>query len=122
MADESCKRVQDYLKFGCNAFDAKRPISRPLGFWTEEDVLYYLLKKQIPYAPIYGDIIWDYKKERLKTTGVDRTGCVPCMFGCHLEKDENKFQKLKKTHPKFHNYCISYLGCGEVLDYIKVSY
>lgn len=56
MAQESMKRVQDYLKFGCNAFKAKRPVSRPLGFWTEQDILLYLKTYQIPYASVYGEI------------------------------------------------------------------
>jgi hypothetical protein len=29
---------------------------------------------------------------------------------------------MKRTHPKLHDYCISKLGCGKVLDYINVSY
>ena len=56
MASESSKRVQDYLKFGCNAFEAKRPISRPMGFWTEQDVLQYLKINNIRYASVYGEI------------------------------------------------------------------
>jgi len=56
MASESSKRVQDYLKYGCNAFEAKRPTSKPMGFWTEQDVLQYLKLKNIAYASIYGEI------------------------------------------------------------------
>jgi len=44
------------------------------------------------------------------------------MFGVHLEKGENRFQKMKKSHPKLYNYCINDLGCGKVLDYINVEY
>ena len=44
------------------------------------------------------------------------------MFGAHLEKEPNRFQRLKVTHPKLHNYCINKLGMGEVLDYINVKY
>jgi len=72
MAVESSKRVQDYLKFGCNAFDAKRPISRPLGFWTEQDILQYIVSRNLPYASVYGDII--EVDGSLKLTGLDRTG------------------------------------------------
>ena len=56
MAQESSKRIQDYLKFGCNAFEAKRPVSRPMGFWTEQDVLQYLKINNTPYASVYGKI------------------------------------------------------------------
>jgi len=44
------------------------------------------------------------------------------VFGCHLEKYPNRFQRLSKTHPKMHDYCINKLGLKEVLDYIKVPY
>ena len=45
-----------------------------------------------------------------------------CMFGAHLEKEPNRFQRLKETHPKQYDYCINKLGIGEVLDYIGVKY
>jgi hypothetical protein len=32
------------------------------------------------------------------------------MFGCHLEKEPNRFQRLKETHPRQYKYCI---GGGE---------
>jgi 3'-phosphoadenosine 5'-phosphosulfate sulfotransferase (PAPS reductase)/FAD synthetase len=38
MAIESSLRTVNYLKTGCNSFDAKRPMSQPMGFWTEQDV------------------------------------------------------------------------------------
>jgi 3'-phosphoadenosine 5'-phosphosulfate sulfotransferase (PAPS reductase)/FAD synthetase len=120
MADESIKRVQDYLRFGCNAFDAKRPISRPMGFWTEQDVLEYLYKHKVPYASVYGKII--ECDGIYKTTGLNRTGCMFCGFGCHLEQEPNRFQKMKETHPKIYEYCIHKLGFGEVLGYINVKY
>lgn len=109
MADESSKRVQDFLRFGCNAFDANRPISRPLGFWTESDIWEYLRRFNVPYSPIYD-------------MGYRRTGCMFCMFGVHLENYPNRFQRMKETHPKQWDYCIHKLGLGDVLDYIGVEY
>lgn len=105
MTHESALRKTQWMKVGCNAFGGKRPRSAPLSFWTEQDVLEYIVKYEVPYAPIYGDI----KEEngKLRTTGEDRTGCVFCMFGCHLEKAPNKFQRLKETHPKQYEYCIN---------------
>ena len=58
----------------------------------------------------------------LKTTKCDRTGCMFCMFGCHLEKDPNRFQRMKITHPKQYDFCINKLGVGKVLNYIGVGY
>ena len=135
MACESRLRKEHWLIHGCNAFDAKRPMSQPMSFWTEQDVLEYLVKYKVPYASVYGDILQD-ENGKYYTTGVQRTGCMFCMFGCHLEKQPNRFQKLAETHPKIYDYCIhggveadgiwqpdkNGLGLGKVLDYIGVNY
>ena len=121
MAAESNLRKQEYLKHGCNAFDTKRPSSTPMGFWTEQDVLQYIKEMNIPYCSVYGEILQD-KKGKLYTTGVNRTGCMFCMFGIQCEKSPNKFEKMKETHPKQYDYCINKLGCGKVLDFIGVKY
>ena len=154
MAAESQLRYQHWLENGCNAFESKRPTSQPLSFWTEQDILQYIKKYNVPYCSVYGDIVpvddgeqiegqlntfdvlEDYEGTLLKTTGCDRTGCIFCMFGCHLEKEPNRFQRLKQTHPKQYEYCIGGgeyvdgkwqpskegLGIGKVLDYIGVKY
>lgn len=133
MAAESARRQYAWLKSGCNAYD-KGGTSKPLSFWTEQDVLHYIKKYSIPYCPIYGDIVPADAPDgqtvlpgvldsvKLKTTGENRTGCMFCMFGLHLEKEPNRFQRMKQTHPKQWNYCIHQLGLGEVLDYIGVKY
>ena len=54
--------------------------------------------------------------------GVNNTGCMFCMFGVHLEKEPNRFQAMKYTHPKLYDYCIHKCGVGKVLDYIGVNY
>ena len=43
----------------------------------------------------------------LKCTGCQRTGCVFCGFGIHLEKGETRFQRLAKTHPRQYEYCMN---------------
>ncbi len=155
LASESRLRYNNWLKTGCNAFENKKPISQPLSFWTEQDILYYIKSNNIPYCSIYGDIVvsnndgipdsqvniidcigcYD-ETDKLTTTGCDRTGCIFCMFGCHLEKEPNRFQKLKRTHPRQYEYCIGGgemidgkwqpnkygLGLYKVLDYIGVKY
>jgi 3'-phosphoadenosine 5'-phosphosulfate sulfotransferase (PAPS reductase)/FAD synthetase len=154
MADESMIRRNAWLKNGCNAFDAKSPKSQPMSFWTHQDILHYIKKNDIPICSVYGEIVIDQDSEfdgqmnlidylgdyepedTLKTTGCDRTGCIFCMFGCHLEKEPNRFQRLKETHPRQYEYCIGGgemvdgkwqpnkqgLGLGHVLDYIGVDY
>lgn len=121
MASESRLRTSVYLKNGCNAINSSNPYSMPLGFWTEQDILQYLIEYNVPYCPIYGEIKQD-KKGKYYTTGEHRTGCMFCMFGCHLEKSPNRFQRMKITHPKLYDYCINKLKCGEVLDFIGVKY
>jgi len=125
MACESTHRRREWLKDGCNGFTKKRPTSQPISFWTEQDILKYLLDFNIEYSSIYGDIVSE--KGKLITTGEKRTGCMFCMFGCHLEKSPNRFQRMKITHPKQYDYCIrpieeNGLGLGKVLDYISVKY
>ena len=154
MATESLNREQAWLVNGCNAFEAKTPTSQPLSFWTEQDILHYIKKFNVPYCPAYGEIKVDDNPEfegqinwidylecyepqdHLVTTGCNRTGCMFCMFGCHLEKEPNRFQRLKQTHPRQYEYCIcggemvngkwqpnkKGLGLGHVLDYIGVKY
>lgn len=119
MADESRLREQKYLQNGCNGFNLKIPTSTPIAFWTEQDVLEYIDTYKIPIASVYGDVI---KTDKYYTTGCQRTGCMFCGFGCHLEKYPNRFQRLAETHPKQYDYIINTLGMGEVLDYIGVEY
>lgn len=125
MACESILRKTNWLRNGCNSFDGNRPVSQPMSFWTEQDVLRYLKEYNIPYASVYGEIVED-SSGRLHTTKCDRTGCVFCGFGCYLEKEPNRFQRLKETHPKLWDYCMKPwneggLGMKEVLDYIGVK-
>lgn len=155
MTIESPNREQVWLVNGCNAFEAKKPTSQPLSFWTEQDILHYIKKFNVPYCPAYGEIKVDDNSEcegqinwidylecyepqdHLVTTGCNRTGCMFCMFGCHLEKEPNRFQRLKETHPRQYAYCIGGgeygpdglwrpnsdgLGLGHVLDAIGVKY
>lgn len=145
MACESKQREAGWLKTGCNGFDMKEPKSKPLSFWTEQDILHYIKEYNVPYCQVYGDIqvkstapidgqinlidyLGDYEPEDvLETTGCDRTGCMFCMFGCHLEKTPNRFQRMKETHPRQYAYCMKSvdeggLGLREVLEYIGVPY
>jgi 3'-phosphoadenosine 5'-phosphosulfate sulfotransferase (PAPS reductase)/FAD synthetase len=121
MTCESRERKQNWLKSGCNAFDNNDPQSNPMSFWTEQDVLQYLITYKIPYASIYGDIIKN-RKGKLETTGAERTGCMFCCYGIQCEKEPNRFQRMKVTHPKQYDYCIHKLGIGKILDFIGVKY
>ena len=120
LTDESSRREKAWLKTGCNAFNSKKPSSKPMSFWTEQDVLQYISQNNIPIASVYGEIIPDTFNDGqiaidnslvdLKCTGCQRTGCIFCGFGAHLDKGLSRFERLKRTHPKQYEYC---LGGGE---------
>jgi 3'-phosphoadenosine 5'-phosphosulfate sulfotransferase (PAPS reductase)/FAD synthetase len=106
MAVESKLRKQQWLKNGCNGFNMKSPKSNPMAFWTEQDVLEYIRRYDLPIAPVYGEVKLADDGCKLCTTGCDRTGCIFCGFGAHLDNDD-RFLKLKETHPRQYDYCIN---------------
>jgi len=142
MASESRIRTQKWLQNGCNGFDMVNPKSTPMAFWTEQDVLLYIYQNHIQIASVYGDVIkenevdgqldfadlglFDLGRPTLKTTGCNRTGCMFCGYGCHLEPEgEGRFVRLKRTHPKIYDYIMrpwdqGGLGYKEVIDWINL--
>ena len=145
MASESRLRTNNWLKNGCNAFELNNPISNPMSFWTEQDVLLYIKANNIEISSVYGDVVLDYhgmnlcdgqlsfndiagmeefdlERPLLKTTGCSRTGCIFCGFGCHLEK-ESRFERLKQTHPKHYKAMANIKNNGinyfEAIDWIN---
>ena len=120
LASESIRRRSAWHTTGCNAFSSTKKVSKPLSFWTNDDILRYLKDYRIPYADIYGEIVED-KKGRLRTLGEQRTGCSVCVVGCHLDKT-NRFQRLKQTHPELWDYDINSLGFGEFFDFLGIDY
>lgn len=97
MASESIIRKQQWRRDGCNAFDSKRPISKPMSFWNDQDVLRCYQKYGIPLCSVYGDIVED--GGRLRTTGCERTGCMFCCYGVTNDKEPTRFQRMAETHP-----------------------
>ena len=139
MASESRLRTQKWLEYGCNMFQAGRKKSNPMSFWTEQDVLHYIKENNLTICSVYGDIVRDEEVDgqitmadmgitedtaRLKTTGCDRTGCMFCGFGCHLEKGQGRFERMKTTHPMQYEYIMKPwseggLGYKDVIDWIN---
>lgn len=109
MADEGRQRKMHYLKHGCNAFDTEKPISWPMAHWTDKDVWEYIRLYNLPYSKIYD-------------MGESRTGCMACMFGVQMERGENRFQRMEKSHPKHWNAFIKGMGLGKVLDFMGINY
>lgn len=126
MATESLRRQNGWLKTGCNAFDSKSPMSKPMSFWTEQDVLKYIKENNIEIASVYGEVVevgddknqlcFDGCGQKYRCTKCQRTGCIFCGFSAHLDKSdygESRFERLKRTHPKQYDYC---MGGGEYND------
>lgn len=105
MASEGGQRLSAYLRTGCNSFEGTRPISKPLSFWKEEDIWEYIKKYNIKYSKIYD-------------MGYNRTGCMFCMFGVQCEK-ENRFDIMKKTHPKIYEYCMNNLDLKRIINLVE---
>lgn len=121
-AEESKVRTTQWLIHGCNAFDKKRPISNPMSFWTENDVLTYIYKKHLKIAEAYGDVVAENKGDirgqttlfeilgeyegcQFRTTGCKRTGCVFCLFG--ITQDTKRIMQLQSIEPKLADYVLS---------------
>ena len=120
MAEESRIRKQAWIRHGCNAFESNHPMSQPLSFWTEQDVLAYIVKYNVQLCPVYGDIVSvdadgnEYPpidiagnlQCNLSCTGCKRTGCVFCGFGFHNEKGKTRFQLLAEIEPRKYEYAL----------------
>lgn len=131
MASESRLRKQKWLQLGCNAYNAKYPISNPMSFWTEQDVLQYIKEFGLTIAKPYGKIVedlsfsdnvagqltmsdipwvtdtdYDAPKCPLKTSLCSRTGCIFCGFG--ITQDPTRFSVIDRItgDSKLRDYCL----------------
>lgn len=153
-ADESARRKEAYLRTGCNSFDVRyiineetgeyeehinpRPLSKPIGFWTKQDVLQYALIHNLVIPEPYGQIVpYDYMEGQatfvplgkefscsncpLRTTKETRTGCIFCPIGCHLDRFR-KIKRVKKWNPSLYEYCMDELGERELLEWVNEHY
>lgn len=123
MTEESALRKSDWIKYGCNSFNGKRPTSKPMSFWTEQDVLKYIVDNNLDYATCYGDIIQD-NDGKYHTTGCDRTGCEFCLYGIHADRCPNRLQRIKQMHPIRYKYLMKPveeggLGFKFIIDWIN---
>jgi hypothetical protein len=122
MAADSNTRTTNYLARGCNYY-GKQHKSTPIGFWTRQDVFEYLLKFNVPYCSIYGEIKRDPTTNLLYTTKEQHTGCGGCMFGIQYEEeDNNRFTRMKVDDRVHYDMYINSFGQGKVLDFMGVKY
>ncbi len=112
-AAESVLRTTSWVGRGCNTFsDSPRgkAKSNPLSAWLEQDILHYIKRENIEICSVYGDLVYtdadgnEYEENPfspdapLHCTGCERTGCMFCPFGAHLEKRGNAFPAAS-SHP-----------------------
>lgn len=117
---EGTLRTTAYMKSGCNSFEAGKEKCRAISIFTDANIWEYAERFGLKFAPVYYDRVVD----GIEIKAVDRTGCIFCLFGIHLEDktEMNRFQKLKITHPRQYKFCIEDIGLGKVLDFINVKY
>lgn len=100
MAQESRLRQQQYIRRGgCNSFNEGHLASYPLSIWTEADIWAYIEKFKVPICSLY------------KRPGCNRTGCMFCGFGAHLEK-RSRFAMLYDLHPALYKAFMRYENNG----------
>lgn len=115
--DEGMMRQRQYNRTGCNAYHAKQPKSQPLGFWTRQNILRYVVENRLRYSAAYGDIVCE--RGSYRTTGEQRTGCMYCAMGCHLEKTPNRYQRLREKDLKTYRYVMAPVSAGGLgFDYV----
>lgn len=138
-ADESRMRTTNWMQYGCNVFESHRPISRPLSFWSEQDILAYIVLHHLRVCSVYGtvmnlntgkpvtpeelhpdEMLFERDQPALAFSGCDRTGCMYCGFGAQLG-DDDRYCRLHETHPQIYDYIMrdSGLGFRNVIDWIN---
>lgn len=121
MAAESSRRTMAWLTKGCNILDSGKERSKPMSFWTEQDVLKYIVDNRIPIAEVYGEIwrtgLFDKK---YWTTGEKRTGCMFCAIP--LAHGDNRLSYVKEHYPKLYDTFIHKLGLGEMFKKLGLRY
>lgn len=83
LAEESRTRKQAWIRHGCNAFDGSSPTSQPLSFWTEQDILTYIVK--------YSDSIMDMLKAGVRKRAI--------RSGIYSEKEIEEYIGKEVTSP-----------------------
>lgn len=121
MAEESSRRTMAWLTKGCTVFDKGKERSKPMSFWTEQDVLQYIVENRIQIADVYGEV-WcsGLLDRRYWTTGEKRTGCMFCAVP--LAHGENRLPYVKKSYPKLYDTFMRKLGLGEMFKKLGLRY
>jgi len=109
MACDSDMKRRTFIKQGANDYTGKIHKSAPLSIWNDGDIWEYVKKYDVKVSGIY-------------KLGHNRTGCMYCLYGAHMEKGLNRFQLMKMTHPKQYIYAMKYLKLGKVLTFMNINH
>jgi len=121
MQSEGGRRQYSLRQHGCNYVGKDTARSCPFNFFTRQDLLRLALELKVHVPEIYGEIVQDVDGA-LRTTGAQRTGCVMCGYGIHLDSRPHKFDRLYDRDPKQWHFWMYDQGWGKVLDYIGVEW
>lgn len=130
MQVEGGQRRFSLRKYGCNYVGKESQRSCPFNYFSRQDLLTLALDLKAPVPEIYGEIVMD-SDGKLRTTKAQRTGCVMCGFGIHLESRPHRFDRLYMRNPKEWEFWMekcctddddTKYGWGRVLDYIGVKW
>lgn len=121
MASEGGLREKALMVHGCNYYGKTATRSCPFAIFDRQDLLQLALDLNVPVPEVYGEIVRD-PDGTLRTTRAQRTGCVMCGFGIHLEKRPHRFDRLYEDNPKAWHALMYDQGWGHVLDYIGVAW
>ena len=122
MAVESNSRRNAYMSTGCVYETGKDKYrGKPMGFWTEQDVYKYIKLNNLPIFKLYGEVVED-ENGVLSLTGVRRTGCKLCMFGCAFKS--SGIHQLKDLEPQTARIALKPIseggfGYGEVIKFLN---
>lgn len=130
MQSEGGQRRWGLRDHGCNYVGKSTARSCPLNHFSRQDLLRLAVDLNAPVPEIYGEIVEENGK--LRTTKAQRTGCVMCGFGIHLDKRPHHFDLLRERNPKAWEFwmyrCVTdpetgeVYGWGRVLDWIGVEW
>ena len=92
LAEESQMRMTQWFRNGCNAFDTREPISHPMAFWTDNDVLEYIKTRDLSIASVYGDVVVT------DPDGMEYAGVIggPCKYQTTLRPDRLYLLRLRR--------------------------
>lgn len=131
MQSEGGQRRYGLQQHGCNYIGKSTARSCPFNHFSRQDLLRLARELDVPVPAIYGEIVQDLDG-KLRTTRAQRTGCVMCGFGIHLDSRPHHFDLLRERNPKEWDYWMYKVcadpktgekyGWGRVLDYIGVEW